>query len=187
VGQADAARDDDERDTVTRDGLLPPAKVWPLYIALFAITAVVVLQKTKHALLPATQTRVLFLAEGAAICGALVLRSGWFRDNEWRREQLRLGTIANNYYEPRRESLINGFAVGVGVLLALWWGLATWSVVLSGVRRGVITRGLLDFEVATVVGALTGAIVGAVTGLIVGHGWESRHRRKRVLRKAAHA
>jgi gas vesicle protein len=46
---------------------------------------------------------------------------------------------------------------------------------------------LLDFEVATVVGALTGAIVGAVTGLIVGHGWESRHRRKRVLRKAAHA
>jgi hypothetical protein len=172
---------------VTRDDLLPPAKVWPLYVALFAITTVVVLQKTKQALLPASQNRVLFLAEGAAICGALVLRSGWFRDNEWRREQKRLGTIANNYYEPRRESLVNGFAVGTGVLLALWWGLATWSVVLFGLRRGVVTRGLLDFEVATVVGALTGAILGAVMGLIVGHVWESRHRRKRVSRNAAHA
>ena len=172
---------------MTRDDLLPPTRVWPLYIALFAIAAVVVLQRTKHALLPATQTRALFLAEGAAICGALVLRSGWFRDNEWRREQLRLGTIANNYYEPRREALVNGFAVGVGVLLALWWGLATWSVVLFGLRRGVVTRGLIDFEVATAVGALTGAILGAMTGLIVGHVWESRHRRKRVLRSAAHA
>ena len=172
---------------MTRDDLLPPAKVWPLYVALFAIMAVVVLQKTKHALLPATQNRVLFLAEGAAICGALVLRSGWLRDNEWRREQLRLGTIANNYYEPRREALVYGFAVGGGVLLALWWGLATWSVVLFGLRRGVVTRGLVDFEVATTVGALTGAILGAVAGLLVGHIWESRHRRKRVLRKAAHA
>jgi len=172
---------------VTREGLLPPAKVWPLYVALFAITAVVVLQKTKQALLPASQNRVLFLAEGAAICGALVLRSGWFRDNEWRREQQRLGTIANNYYEPRRDALVNGFAVGGGVLLALWWGLATWSVVLSGLRRGVVSRGLLDFEVATVVGALTGAIVGAVLGLVVGHLWESRHRRKRMLRSTAHA
>jgi hypothetical protein len=172
---------------VTRDGLLPPAKVWPLYVALFAIAAVVVLQRTKHALLPANQTKVLFLAEGAAICGAFVLRSGWRRDNEWRREQLRLGTIANNYYEPRREALVNGFAIGGGVLLALWWGLATWSVVLFGMRRGVATRGLLDFEVATVLGALTGAIVGAVMGLIVGHVWELRHRRKRVLRHAAHA
>jgi hypothetical protein len=172
---------------VTRDGLLPPARIWPLYIALFAITAVVVLQRTKHALLPANQSRVLFLAEGAAICGALVLRSGWGRDNQWRREQLQLGTIANNYYEPRREALINGFAVGVGVLLALWWGLATWSVVLGGIRRGVVTRGLLDFEVATVVGALTGAIVGGVAGLVIGHVWELRHRRKRVLRNTAHA
>lgn len=172
---------------MTRDDLLPPARIWPLYVALFAITAVVVLQKTKHALLPASQNRVLFLAEGAAICGALVLRSGWLRDNEWRREQLRLGTIANNYYKPRREALVNGFAVGSGVLLALWWGLATWSVVLFGMRRGVTTRGLLDFEVATVTGALTGAIVGAVTGLLVGHLWELRHRRKRMLRSAAHA
>lgn len=172
---------------MTRDGLLPPAKVWPLYVALFAITAVVVLQRTKHALLPASQNKLLFLAEGAAICGALVLRSGWLRDNHWRREQLRIGTIANNYYEPRREALVNGFAVGGGVLLALWWGLATWSVVLSGLRRGVVARGLLDFEVATVVGALIGAIVGAVLGLFVGHVWESRHRRNRVLRNAAHA
>jgi hypothetical protein len=172
---------------VTRHELLPPAKVWPLYIALFAITAVVVLQRTKHALLPANQTKVLFLAEGAAICGALVLRSGWGRDNRWRDEQLRLGTIANNYYEPRREALVNGFAVGGGVLAALWWGLATWSVVLGGLRRGVVTRGLLDFEVATLVGALTGAILGGVAGLIVGHIWESRHRRNRVLRKTAHA
>ena len=187
MGPPNPADDVDERDPVTRDSLLPPAKVWPLYIALFAITAVVVLQRTKHPLLPANQNKVLFLAEGAAICGALVLRSGWLRDNHWRRDQLRIGTIANNYYEPRREALVNGFAVGTGVLLALWWGLATWSVVLNGLRRGVVTRGLLDFEVATILGALTGAIVGAVIGLLAGHVWESRHRRNRVLRNTAHA
>jgi gas vesicle protein len=46
-------------------------------------------------------------------------------------------------------------------------------------RRGVLTNGLLDFEVATTVGALTGGIVGAVIGLAVGHRWETTHRRAR--------
>ena len=172
---------------MTRERLLPPASTWPLYAALLVVTTVVALQRTKHALLPSSQNKVLLLAEGAALCGALVLRSGWARDNRWREEQRRLGTIANNFYEPRREALVNGFMVGVGVLLACWWGAATWSVVLFGMRRGVATKGLLDFEVATVVGALTGAIVGAVIGLAVGHVWEMRHRRKRVLRQSAHA
>jgi uncharacterized membrane protein YccC len=158
---------------------------WFQQLALIAITAIVVLQHTKQALLPAKQTPVLWSAEVAAICGVLVLRSGWLRDGRWRDEQLRLGTLANNFYEPRRESLISGFAVAGGVFGALWWAAATWGVVLTGMRRGVATRGLLDFEVAALAGAITGSIVGAAIGLIAGQLWETRHRRNRVMRQAS--
>jgi hypothetical protein len=163
-----------------------PRTAWLQQIALMAVTGVLVLQNTKQALLPAKQTAVLWGAEIAAICGVVLLRSGWLRDNQWRNEQLRLGTLANNFYEPRREALVNGCAVAGGVIGALWWAAATWGVVLTGMRRGVVTRGLLDFEVAAIAGAITGSIVGAVVGLVAGQLWETRHRRHRVAREVSH-
>ena len=54
-------------------------------------------------------------------------------------------------------------------------------------RRGVPGRGLLDFEVATLIGAITGGVIGAVIGLVVGHYWETRHRRRRLERQTSHA
>ena len=155
---------------------------WFLMLAVVLLTTILLLQKTKQAMLPAYQTKVLWLAEIATICGAIVLRSGWGRDSRWAQEQARLGTIANNFYEPRRDELTNGFAIGVGVLLSLWWGLATWSALLGGVRRGSPGRGLFDFIVAAAAGAITGGVVGAVIGLAVGHVWEARHRRRRLER-----
>ncbi|HMA22804.1 MAG TPA: hypothetical protein VKP00_02390 [Gemmatimonadaceae bacterium] len=159
---------------------------WFQQLALIAITVVLILQNTKHALLPSKQTPVLWGAELAVICGVLILRSGWMRDARWRDEQRRLGTLANDFYEPRREALVNGCAVGGGVLGALWWAAATWGVVLTGMRRGVVTRGLFDFEVAALVGAITGSIVGAVVGLVAGQLWETRHRKNRIARRASH-
>jgi hypothetical protein len=138
-------------------------------------------------MLPRTQTPALWAAEAAVLLSAALLRSGWGRDSGWKDEQERLGTLANNFYPPRRDALSAGFAIGVGVLLALWWGTATWSAVLGGMRRGVAGRGLLDFEVASLAGALTGGVVGAAIGLAVGHAWESRHRRQRRERQRAHA
>lgn len=160
---------------------------YALYVPVVVITIVLALQTTKHALLPPTQTSVLWAAELVTICGVLILRSGWLRDTRWRDAQQQLGTLANNFYEPRREALTNGGAVAGGVLGGLWWATATWSVVLNGVRRGVATRGLLDFEVAAVVGALAGGVTGAVLGLAIGQWWEARHRRNRIARRASHA
>src|SRR5262245_14110655 len=100
---------------------------WRLYIALFTITAILVLQNTKQAMLPRQQTPVLWGAVVAVMAGVLVLRSGWGRDNRWTEAQRELGTVANNYYEPRREMISNSFAIGGGVLGALWWAAATWT------------------------------------------------------------
>lgn len=158
------------------------------FVVLAVDTLVVGLQKTKHhALLPATQTKTLWAAEVATIVCVLILRSGWGRDSGWREAQQRLGTLANDYYEPRRASLIHGWAIGTAVFFGLWWGAATWSTVLFGMRRGVMTNGLLDFEVATAVGALTGGVVGAVVGLALGHRWETTHRRSRADRASVNA
>ena len=150
------------------------------------ITTVLVLQHTKQALLPAAQTKVLWAAELTTIAGALVLRSGLWRDSEWSAEQSRLGTLANDFYEPRREALTSGVAIGMGVFSSLWWAAATWSVVFYGMRRGVVNRGLLDFEIAAAVGAAAGGVLGAVIGLGIGEWWERRHRRQRLAR-AHHA
>ena len=155
---------------------------WFLYLVVAAITVVLVLQKTKQAMLPRSQTAVLWAAELATIAGVLVLRSGVLRDNRWIEEQGRLGTLANNFYEPRREALVNGGAIAVGVFGALWWAAATWSVLFTGMRRGVPTRGLVDFVTAALMGALSGGVIGAVLGLLVGHIWEARHRRRRAKR-----
>jgi hypothetical protein len=160
---------------------------WMVLGALVMLTTVVVLQNTKHAMLPRTQTPLLWGAEIASILAVLVLRSGLLRDNRWRAEQERLGTIANNYYEPRRAHLTQGFAIGFGVFGGLWWALATWGAVFMGMRRGTETRGLDSFEVAALCGVLTGALVGGVVGLAVGHRWETSHRRARQQRADAHA
>ncbi|MGH7618330.1 MAG: hypothetical protein ACREPM_13990, partial [Gemmatimonadaceae bacterium] len=157
---------------------------WKLYGCLIALTIILVLQNTKQAMLPAKQTPVLWTAEIVVIVGVLVLRSGWARDNRWAKSQAEIGTLANNFYEPRREVFSNGFAIGGGVFCSIFWALATWAVVLTGLRRGVVTRGLADFEVAAVAGAISGGVFGAVVGLVAGHLWETRHRRKRLSARA---
>ena len=160
---------------------------WALAIALAVMTTILILQNTKQATLPRSESPTVSIAEFAMVLSALVLRSGWGRDSGWKEEQRELGTLANNFYPPRRNALINGFAIGLGVLFALAWGAAAWSAVLGGMRRGVMGRGLLDFEVAAVAGALSGGVVGAAIGLAVGHVWETRHRRARRERRHAHA
>ena len=130
-------------------------------------------------MLPRSQSTVLWGAEIATFAALLFLRSGWLRDNRWRDEQRRLGTLANNFYEPRRESLTAGFAIGLAVLGGLWWATATWSVMFYGMRRGVAAAGLIDFEAAAACGICAGGVVGAAVGLAVGHVWESLHRNAR--------
>jgi len=60
-------------------------------------------------------------------------------------------------------------------------------VLFTGMRRGVPTRGLIDFLTAGLMGALTGGVIGAVLGLGAGHVWEARHRRRRINRGARNA
>jgi hypothetical protein len=160
---------------------------WLVLGALGGLTTVVVLQNTKHAMLPRSQSSLLWGAEVVSILAALVLRSGIMRDNQWSEAQRRLGTIANDYYEPRRAHLIQGFAVAFGVFGGLWWALATWSLVFTSMRRATETRGLDSFEVAALCGVLTGALIGAVVGLAIGHRWETAHRRARQPRVDARA
>jgi hypothetical protein len=160
---------------------------WALQLVLAAVTIVLVLQKTKQALLPAKQTPVLWAAELTTLAGVLILRSGWGRDNRWAEEQARLGTLANNFYEPRREALINGGAIAAGVFGALWWATATWGILFTGMRRGVPGRGLLDFLTAGLMGAIAGGVIGAVLGLAAGHIWEARHRRRRASQRVSNA
>ncbi|HXT18932.1 MAG TPA: hypothetical protein VN706_25120 [Gemmatimonadaceae bacterium] len=164
-----------------------PLRIAFYYALLLAVVSVLVLQYTKQAMLPRTQTPAVWVAVGVSLVSVVVLRSGWMRGNAWKSDQARLGTIVNDFYEPRREALSNGFAVAGGVFLSLWWATATWSVVLGGVRRHVAGRGLADFEIAAVVGAITGGLFGAVIGLVVGHIWETRHRRARLARSVANA
>jgi hypothetical protein len=162
----------------------PSASIWKFYLPLLALTSIVVLQNTKQAMLPAKQTPVLWAAELVVLVGVLFLRSGWGRDRHWRESQAEIGTLANNFYEPRREIFSNGFAIAGGVFGALLWALATWSVVFRGMQRNVAARGLADFEVAALAGAIAGGIIGAMLGLIAGHVWETLHRRRRLERRA---
>ena len=155
------------------------AGVWWCASGAAALTLILVLQKTKQAMLPARQTPVLWAAELAALAAAALLLSGWGRGAGWSEAQRRLGTIVNDFYAPRRAAFIHSGAVAGGVLLSLWWAAATWAVVLGGMRRGSMGRGLLDFEIAALVGAITGGMVGAAAGLAAGQLWETRHRRRR--------
>jgi divalent metal cation (Fe/Co/Zn/Cd) transporter len=160
----------------------PPFGAVLLLLCLVLVTIVLLLQSTKQALLPANETPLVWTAEFAVMIGVLVLRSGWARDSAWAEEQERLGTLANNFYEPRRDWLTSGGAVAGGIFGGLWWGLATWGVMFTGMRRGVAGRALIDFETATAMGAITGGVVGAVIGLAIGHTWEKRHRQRRLAR-----
>ncbi len=160
---------------------------WLLLSGVLAVTTVLALQKTKQALLPAQQTPLLWAAAAATLCGALVLASGWGRHDAWSDAQRELGTIVNDFYEPRRATFVSSGAVAGGVLGALWWATATWAVMFTGMRRGVAARGLIDFETAALMGAIAGGVVGAVLGLAAGHWWETRHRRRRLARRGGHA
>src|SRR5262249_49203563 len=55
----------------------PRVGTWWSYVALVTIVALLVLQKTKQAMLPARQTPVLWGAVLIVLTGVLVLRSGW--------------------------------------------------------------------------------------------------------------
>jgi hypothetical protein len=154
---------------------------------MLAVTSVLVLQHTKRALLPAKESPVLWAAEFAGIAAVLILRSGWGRNSKWEEEQRGLGTLANDYYAPRREALVNGGAIAGGVFAALWWATATWSVMFYGMRRGIAANGETDFMVAALMGAISGGLIGAVAGLAAGHFWERRHRRQRLSRSTSNA
>lgn len=150
-----------------------------IYLVPLVVITILVLQKTKQALLPRQQTPLLWGAAIVTVAGVVLLQSGLASGRQWRNAQAALGTVANNFYEPRRAALVNGFAIAGGVFGGLWWGAVTWGVVMNGMRRGVVGRGLFDFEISVLVGALTGGTIGAVTGLAIGHIWEARHRRRR--------
>jgi hypothetical protein len=94
-------------------------------------------------------------------------------------QQLEFGTLENSYYQPRRQALVGGSAVAGGVGGALWWGVQSWILMFTGMRRHQATRGLWDFEVSVLVGAVAGALIGGALGLIAGHVWEHRHRQRR--------
>ncbi|MDE3054777.1 MAG: hypothetical protein KGJ70_12880 [Gemmatimonadota bacterium] len=161
----------------------PPARPtlgqWAMLGILVFLVAVLALQDTPHAVIVARHTAALWISLLAALAGFLILRSGWGRSDERSEKQLEFGTLENGYYQPRRQWLTQGGAVLGGVAGALWWGVQSWILLFAGMRRHQATRGLLDFELSVLVGALAGGVVGATLGLVAGYVWERRHRRAR--------
>ncbi len=143
------------------------------------LVVVLGLQDTRHAIVLAKHTAALWVSVLAALAGFLILRSGWGRSEERTEKQLEFGTLENSYYQPRRQWLTQGGAVLGGVAGALWWGLQSWILLFAGMRRHQATRGLVDFELSVLVGALACGVVGATLGLAAGYVWEQRHRRAR--------
>jgi hypothetical protein len=154
--------------------------MWFLLGVLVLLTAVLVAQETRYALIVKQKTGELWGWVTAAIVAVLVLRSGRWRGGDWRRDQLALGTLSNSFYEPRRRALTDGGAVAGGVAGGLWWGISTWAALWRGMLRGTTNRGLLSFEASVVVGILAGGVIGAVLGLFAGNIWERLHRRRRL-------
>jgi hypothetical protein len=152
---------------------------WSLYAVLVFLVVVVKLQDTRHALLMAGQVRDLWISVGATLVSILILRSGWGRSDVRTEKQLEFGTLQNNFYQPRREVLLQGGAVLGGVAGALWWAVQSWLLLFAGMRRHQAARGLWDFEMSVLVGALAGTVVGATLGLVTGYLWEQWHRRQR--------
>lgn len=157
----------------------PTIGQWLMFAVLLFLVTVLVLQDTKHAVIMAKHTTALWVSVVSALAGVIVLRSGWGRSEERTEKQLEFGTLQNSFYQPRRDALTQGAAVFGGVAGALWWGVSSWMLMFTGMRRHQATRGLWDFEMSVLVGALAGAVVGATLGLIAGHVWEQRHRRDR--------
>ena len=121
------------------------------------VTIVLVLQNTKKALLPAKQTPVLWAAEAVAIACVLVLRSGWGRDARWAEEQGELGhageqllRAAARRADERRRHRRSACSARSG-------GRRPRGACCSPVCAAACPRrGLIDFVVAAVVGAITG-------------------------------
>ncbi len=152
---------------------------WAMLAILVFLVVVLKLQDTKHAVIVARHTGALWVSVLSALAGVIILRSGWAVSEERTEKQLEFGTLQNNFYQPRREALVQGGAVLGGVAGALWWGVQSWVLLFAGMRRHQVTRGLWDFEMSVLVGALAGGVVGATLGVISGHLWERWHRRQR--------
>ncbi|HUX34590.1 MAG TPA: hypothetical protein VMV51_12045 [Gemmatimonadaceae bacterium] len=157
----------------------PTAAQWLMFAVLIFLVTVLALQDTTHAVIMAKHTTALWVSVVSALAGVILLRSGWGRSEARTEKQLEFGTLQNSFYQPRRDALTQGAAVCGGVAGALWWGVSSWMLMFAGMRRHQATRGLWDFEISVLVGALAGAVVGATLGLIAGHVWEQRHRRDR--------
>ena len=162
----------------------PANSIWRFYLPLIALTAIVVLQNTKQAMLPAKQTPVLWAAEIVVLVGVLFLRSGWGGTRAGARRRRRSARSPTTSTSRVARCSATAFAVAGGVFGSLWWALATWGVVFGGMQRNVAARGLGDFEIAALAGAIAGGVIGAVLGLVAGHMWETRHRRRRLARRA---
>jgi hypothetical protein len=150
-----------------------------MFAGLVFLVVVLKLQDTKHAVIVAKHTAALWVSVIAALAGVLVLRSGWGVSEERTEKQLEFGTVQNSFYQPRREALVQGATVLGGVSGALWWGVQSWILLFTGMRRHQAVRGLWDFEMSVLVGAVAGAVVGATLGVVAGHLWEQSHRKKR--------
>jgi H+/Cl- antiporter ClcA len=143
------------------------------------LVVVLELQDTTHAVIVARHTAALWVSVLSALTGVIVLRSRWGASEERSEKQLEFGTLQNDYYQPRRQALVQGGAVLGGVAGALWWGVQSWVLLFAGMRRQQATRGLWDFEMSVLVGALAWGVVGATLGLVAGQLWEQWHRKRR--------
>ncbi len=152
---------------------------WAMLAILVFLVVVLKLQDTPHAVIVARHTTALWVSVLSALAGVIILRSGWAASDERTEKQLEFGTLQNNFYQPRREALVQAGTVLGGVAGALWWGVQSWVLLYTGMRRHQATRGLWDFELSVLVGALAGGVAGATLGLITGYLWEQWHRRKR--------
>ncbi len=147
------------------------------------LVVVLALQDTKHAVVVAKHTTALWVSVICALVGVIVLRSGWGASEGRSDMQLEFGTTENTFYQPRRQGLVQGGAIFGGVSGALWWGVQSWILLFTGMRRHQAVRGLWDLELSVLVGALAGGVIGATLGLVAGHLWERRHRQRRRERR----
>lgn len=160
-------------------------RILKFLVVLALLTAVVVAQETRWAPIPLSNTVLLWCSVSLALGAYFVLRPGWGRAAAHTAEQRALGTISNSYYEPRRDSILSGFTIAGGLAGAMWWGATSWLILVRGIQRASAARGLINLQIAVMVGILAGGIVGAAFGLAIGECWERRHRAKRVKKSMA--
>ena len=138
----------------------PADSIWKFYLPLIALTAILVLQNTKQAMLPAKQTPVLWAAEIAVIVGVLVLRSGLGArqslDAKRRPSSARSPTTSTS---RAARALSNGVRDRRRRVRRRSGGRPRRGPSCSrGMRRNVVARGLVDFEVAALAGAIAGGV-----------------------------